>query len=321
MKRARSIGARTRLGVVSMALAALAACGGGGGGGGGGGIADLIDLTAANRDTVAHAATASFVALGASSSIPLLASPGGVALLRNVARSARERPMGLIPYFSEPCAVAGWVRATLDDSNGNGLDDLGEPVTIVFEACQDNAHDVVNGTVVLTLMTLTDTSLSAKMTMSQWSQQATNGRHTMTLDGAMDLNCMPLSSTSIQCTSTATAPVIARLQTHLFTDTVTLRQGFVDEATYDDGTGHATSRVHGTVDSTAANGAFSVSTDTAIGRLYADPYAHEGRIRVSGDRGTMLISPQSATQVRIDLDSADDGTFESSELKDWDWLL
>ena len=79
--------------------------------------------------------------------------------------------------------------------------------------------------------------------------------------------------------------------------------------------------VRGTINSTAAGGAFSVSTDAAIGRLYADPYPHEGQIRVAGDRGTMLVAPQSATQVRIDLDSNDDGTFESSEIEDWDWVL
>ena len=76
MKRVTSYRVRVRLGVVAMALAALAACGGGGGGDGGGG-SSLIDLTLANRDTVAHAATASFVALGTSTSIPVLSGPSG----------------------------------------------------------------------------------------------------------------------------------------------------------------------------------------------------------------------------------------------------
>jgi hypothetical protein len=302
---------------VAVALAAFAACGGGGGGGG----PDLIDLTAANRDTVAHAAGASLVALGASNSIPVLGGPGGVAILRDMTRLAREQPMGLISLPPQTCDVSGRTRLTLDDQNGNGQLDLGEPVTIVFEACQDNAYDVLNGTSVLTFTGGTSTSFSATMTMSQLSQQATNSRHGMTLDGSLDLNCALLSSTSMRCTSTASTAVRAELRTHLFTDTVTLQRGFVEDATYDDGTGHTMSNVRGTIDSTLAGGAFSVSTDTAIGRLYSDPYPHEGRLRVTGDSGTMLIAPQSATQVRIDLDSNDDGTFESSEIKDWDWLL
>jgi hypothetical protein len=317
MKRTTDFGARTRLGVVAVALAAFAACGGGGGGGG----PDLIDLTVGNRDAVAHAAGASLVALGASNSIPVLGGPGGVAILRNVARLAREQPMGLISLPPQSCAVSGRARLTLDDQNGNGQLDLAEPVTIVFEACQDNAYDVLNGTVVLTITGDSATSFSATMTMAQLSQEATNSRHGMMLDGSLDLSCALLSSTSMRCTSTANSSVSAALRTHLFSDTVTLQRGFVEDATYDDGTGHTTSTVRGTIHSAAAGGAFSVATDTAIGRLYADPYPHEGRLRVSGDRGTMLVAPQSATQVQIDLDSGNDGTFESSELKDWDWLL
>lgn len=317
MKRATRFGARARLGLVAVALAAFAACGGGGGGGG----PDLIDLTVGNRDTVSHAAAASLVVLGASNSIPVLGGPGGVAVVRNVARVVRERPLGVISLPPEPCAVSGRVVLALDDLNNNGQLDLGEPVTIVYEACQDNAFDILNGTAVMTITGGTTTSFSATMTMSQLSQEATNGRHSMTLDGSLDLNCALLSSTSMRCTSTASTPVRTTLRTHLFTDTVTLQRGFVEDATYDDGTGHTMSSVRGTIDSSAAGGAFSVSTDATIGRLYADPYPHEGQIRVAGDRGTMVIAPQSATQVRIDLDSNDDGAFESSEVEDWDWLL
>jgi hypothetical protein len=317
MKRARDFRARARLGVVTMALAGLVSCGGGGGGGSGVG-SDLIDLSATNREAVAHAATASFVALGASTSIPVLSSRRSAALGRGV---GRESAMGLIDYPVEPCAVAGRILSTLDDLNGNGRLDLGEPLTIVFEACQDSPYDVVNGTMVMTPTSETATSRSATTTMLQLSTQATNGRHSMTRDGSVDMTCADVDSTSVLCTSTATTPVRTALRTHLFTDTVTLRPGFVEEATFDHGTGHVMSRVRGTIDSTAALGAFSVSTDAAIGLLYADPYPHEGRLRVQGDRGTMLIAPQSATQVRIDLDSGDDGTFESSELEAWDWLL
>lgn len=316
MKRARDFRTRARLGAVTMALAALAACGGGGGGGGSVG-SDLIDLTVANRETVAHAATASFVAMGASTSIPVLSRRGSMAMGRSV---AREGAMGLIGS-AKPCAVAGRILATLDDLNGNGQLDLGEPLTFVFEACQDNPYDIVNGTMVMTPTSETATSRSATTTMVQLSTQATNGRHSMTRDGSVDMNCTDLDDASVRCTSTATTPVQTALRTHLFTDTVTLRQGFVEEATFDYGTGHVMSRARGTLESTAAGGAFSVSTDTAIGLLSDDPFPHEGRLRLQGDRGTMLISPQSATQVRIDVDSADDGTFESSELKDWDWLL
>jgi hypothetical protein len=321
MKTATRDGGWARLGLVVVTLAALAACGGGGGGGAGGGEADLIDLTANNRDSVSHAAAASLVVLGASNSIPVLGGPDGVAIVREVARVARKRPLGLIGLPPESCAVSGKALLTLDDLNNNGQLDFGEPVTIIYEACQDNAFNILNGTAIMTITAGTPTSFSATMTMSSLTQEATNGRHGMTLDGSLDLNCATLSSTSMRCTSTASTPVRTTLRTHLFTDTVTLQQGFVEDATYDDGTGHTMSSLRGTIVSTAAGGAFSVSTEATIGRLYADPYPHEGQIRVAGHRGAMLIAPQSATQARIDLDSNDDGRFESSKIEDWDWLL
>ena len=317
MKKATRLGVRTRLGVVAVALAAFAACGGGGGGGG----PDLIDLTAANRDTVAHAAAAGMLPLSFLDSIPVFAGPGGVATLRNVAQLARERPMALIPYPPQPCAVAGRVLLTLDDLNSNSQIDLGEPLTIVFEACQDGAYDVFNGTAVMTVTGGSNTTASFTFAMTQLSQQAVNGRHGLTLDGTLNVEAAELSSNAFRWTMTAATQVRAGVHTHLFDDSLELLAGFVEEEIADGATGHVTSNMRGTINSTAAGGAFSVATDTAIGRLYADPYPHEGRLRVSGDRGTMLIAPQSATQVRIDLDSDDDGTFESSEIEDWDWVL
>lgn len=317
MKRATRFGARTRLGVVAVALAAFAACGGGGGGGG----PDLIDLTVANRDTVAHAAAAGMLPLSFLDSIPVFGGPGGVATLRSVAQLARERPMGLIPYPPQPCAVAGRVLLTLDDMNNNGQIDLGEPLTIVFETCQDSAYDVFNGTAVMTLTGGSNTTASFTFGMTQLSQRAVNGRHGLTLDGTLNVEAAELSATASRWTMTATTPVRAAVHTHLFDDSLELLAGFVEEEIADGATGHVTSNMRGTINSTAAGGAFSVATDTAIGRLYADPYPHEGRLRVSGDRGTMLITPQSATQVRVDLDVEDDGTLESSELEDWDWVL
>jgi hypothetical protein len=300
---------------VAVALAAFAACGGGGGGGGG---PDLIDLTAANRDTVAHAAAASLLPLSLSYATPVLGGAGPVGMLwRGPAGADREHPKALVSGTA-PCDVSGSATVTLNDVNGSGdLDVVGESATVVFNQCQDDAYYVMNGSAVLTA-TAVD---SLTFDMTQLSQNAVNGRHGMTIDGSLKLVCAELGPTSVRCTSTATVPVRAAVHTHLFDDTVILEEGFVEEEIADLATGHLTTSPHGTVTSGKAGGAFSVSTDAAVARLGTDPYPHEGRLRVSGDRGTMLVTPQSATQVRIDLDSNDDGTFESSEIEDWDWVL
>lgn len=323
----RGIASVARHTLAVLALAALAACGGGGGGDGG---IDLIDVTAGNRDSVAHAAGASFLALGVSSSIPVLGGPGGVASQRELPQAvawrsavgaARERPQALITGAPQACLVSGSVTVTIDDRNGNGSWDLGEPATVVFNQCQDNAYDVLDGTAVLTIVGGSASSFSATMGMTQLSQRAVNGRHGMTLDGNLDLGCTQLSTTSMRCTSTASSSIRAVVHTHMFDDTVTLRQGFVEDATYDDTTQHTMSTLRGTIDSSAAGGALSISTDQTIALLDADPYPHEGVLRVSGRQGALLVAPQSATRVRVDLDSNDDGMSEASTVEDWDWLL
>ena len=55
-------------------VAALGACGGGGGGGGASPVVPTIDITALNRDSVAHAAAASILVLSPTGAIPLTPS-------------------------------------------------------------------------------------------------------------------------------------------------------------------------------------------------------------------------------------------------------
>lgn len=305
---------RTSLAIATAAL--LAACGGGGGDGG----PTLIDLTAANRDSVAHAAAGSLLAIGASSFFSIVDSAGAAAPVRRaVSGAAREQPLAQMPMSN--CAVSGTVTGTHDDHNNNGMWEVGEAMTVVFSHCQDDAYNALNGTAVVTINSGSQTSFTATLEMTQFSQQAINGRHGMTIDGSLGLNCTEMSFTSMRCTSTADGPIRAAIHTHVFDDTVTLQRGFVEDATFDDATGHTQTTMRGTVASTAAGGAFSVTTDVALGWLGSDPYPHEGQLRVAGNRGVMLFAPQSATQVKIDLDSEGDGVYEASKVEEWDWLL
>lgn len=330
MKRTTRLRRKTRFVLAMTVLAVLTACGGGGGGGDQGPV--LIDLTAANRDTVAHATAGSLLALGASTAVPILGGTGGVArhplpitlgaAWAAAARSARERPLALIPTPPQNCAIAGTTTVTYDDSNNNGIVlEIGEPATVVFNRCQDTANYVLDGAAVLTITGGTANSFTATMGMAQLAQQATNGRHAMTVNGNLALACTQLSATSMRCTSTASGPVSAAIHTHQFDDTVTLQDGFVEDSTSDDTTSHTLTTLRGTIDSVAAGGAVSVTTDTTIASLDADAYPHEGSVRVSGNRGVMRIAALSATQVKLDLDAENDGSFESTKTDTWDWLL
>ena len=303
----------TSLAIATAAL--LAACGGGGGDGG----PDPIDLTAQNRDSVAHAAAVAILGPGASNSIPALGSSGPMATAwRATSGIVRERPQASIPTPPQQCAISGSVTVTFDDRNNNDvLMEVGESATLVFSQCQDDAYEVVSGRTVVTVTGSTKT----RWDMTQLSQQATNGRHGMMIDGSFDLTCTEPIGTSTRCTFTANGPLRADVHTHVFNDTVTLQSGFFEDATYETTTAHTRSTVRGTVASNAAGGAFSVNTDVAIDWFEADPYPHEGQLRVAGNRGVMLVAPQSATQSRIDLDSEGDGVYEASKVEEWDWLL
>lgn len=329
MKRTASFGTKTRLALAITMLAVLSACGGGGGDGPP--APALIDLTLANRDSVAHAAAGSLLALGVSTAVPILGSSGAVArhpvpMTVDATWSAafgttRERPLALVPTPPQACSFGGTTTVTLNDTNNNGTWDIGEAATVVFSQCQDTPSYVLDGTAVLTVTGGSTTSFTATMGMTQLAQQATNGRHALTLNGNLVLACTQLGATSMRCTSTASGPVSASLQTHQFNDTVTLRSGFVEESTRDDAMGHTLTTLHGTIDSVAAGGAVSVTTESAFGALDSDAYSHDGAVRVSGARGVMRITALSATQVRIELDGENDGNFESTLTDTWDWLL
>jgi hypothetical protein len=329
MKRTASFGTKTRLALAITMLAVFSACGGGGGDGPP--APTLIDLTLANRDSVAHAAAGSLLALGVSTAVPILGSSGTVArhpvpmtvgaTWSTAFGATRERPLALVPTPPQACAFGGTTTVTLNDTNNNGTWDIGEAATVVFNRCQDSPNYVLDGTTVLTITGGSATSFTATMGMTQLAQQATNGRHAMTINGNLALACTQLSPSSMRCTSTASGPVSASIQTHQFNDTVTLRNGFVEESTYDDTTSHTVTTLRGTIDSVAAGGAVSVTTDSAFGALDSDEYPHDGAVRVSGNRGTMRVTALSATQVRLELDAENDGNFESTTTDTWDWLL
>ncbi|MDH4061889.1 MAG: hypothetical protein OEU94_13850, partial [Aquincola sp.] len=100
-------------------VAVLAACGGGGGGGGG--SPALIDLTAANRDSVARAAASSVMSLGVSTSIPVLSGGSPVGMLwRTVTGTERERPLAVF-NGTVACDISGYATVTLNDLNGDAI--------------------------------------------------------------------------------------------------------------------------------------------------------------------------------------------------------
>lgn len=322
----------------------FAACGGGGGGDEPAPpVVTLIDITAANRDAVSHAAVTGVLALSPTGSmIPLAsASPGfGVSmsvLLRPLnqwltrASARREQAQtvyGPYDYYAEMCPGGGRVREWDDDRDESGAaaPTVGDVMTLAFESCKDNLGGTANGTMVVTLTQISLTPVptgNARVALTQMAMVTPN--HSMTLDGSMMLYYALPTGTSLETARmTAEGPMTVTVSTHIgHSDTLTLQSGFVVEDVYDPALARMLSTASGRLQSTAAGGLFDVSTvaGAPITKRDSDAYPSAGSVQVRGRNSTLLLTALPANQVRLDLDADGNGSFESSSTVTWDWLL
>ena len=349
MKSTRTVRTKVRIAVLVALGAGLVACGGGGGDGGGVAPVGTVALTAVNRDTAAHATATSLLALSASTSIPFTASSSGAGretpqgagasatrphqrVLGTLTQAwldglggAREGPMAVISSPPTACAIAGTVTLAIDDRDQNGAMSVGDVMTFAFDHCQDTASTVLNGNVSASVTRVGATTLPSfgvAMRMTQLSNEATNGRHGMPLDGTVNLDYTQHTTTTDQLVLSASGPATANIHTHLLlNDTMTLQSGYVEDPSYDATLGRTVSTMHGAIQSTALGGVVVVSTETSIVSHDSELYPSGGSVRVAGSQGVMRLTALSASQVQVDLDVAGDGSFESSVTDDWDWLF
>jgi hypothetical protein len=330
-------------------MVGLGACGGGGGGGETQPAPTAIDITATNRDSVAHASAATVLSSSPTAAIPLSsasATPnsalGGrlTTLLlqplrnRGSVDSGREQPLAIVGPVVEPCAFGGSLSLTVDDRDNNGALSVGDVLTFVFSQCHDTASDFVNGTTTGTytqIGTGPAPTIGARLTMTEFT--AVTANHTLTLNRAMLLSYSK-PSTSVEITRlTADGPVTVAFSTHLpYADTVTLQGGYMQEDTYDasvaappGGTvaGRTTTTLQGRLHSIQAGGVVDVATPPAAPLVMysADAYPSSGAVQVTGPGSKLLMTAVSATSVRLDLDADNNGSFESTSTVSWDWLL
>lgn len=335
----------------TVALAALAAMSGAlvgcGGDGGDDDVAPVVtlDLTAANSDTVAHATATSFMAFGSTVMMPLdggtdrataLASTGSgtwlpprvvsglLQAMGGATRSGAARPLAVIDLGTTSCEVAGTSSMSFDDADNDGMLDVGEVFTFVFNNCQDNAASVTSGSLSGSVIRINDsgTSFDAGITLSSLAQKAIDGSHSLTLSGNVRMGYRALSDTQEQMKISADGPVTALVLTHLpFDDTVTLQSGFVQDSTHDYSVGRSISTLTGVMESAKAGGSFAVSTLTPIELHDTDNHPRVGEVKMRGRTGVMNLRVLSSEHVLVELDANGDGSFESSTPQTWDWLF
>ncbi|MCK7499320.1 MAG: hypothetical protein MZW92_59360 [Comamonadaceae bacterium] len=128
-----------------------------------------------------------------------------------------------------------------------------------------------------------------------------------------------LGASSERMRMTTDGAVVAGVQTHVFTDTVTLQSGFTAESVFDANaappgnpfaTGRDTITLNGRIESVAAGGSFTLTTSSPLIDYVVDDYPSAGALRLQGKTGTMLLTALSAQDVRIELDADGNGSFE-----------
>jgi hypothetical protein len=310
--------------------ALLAACGGGGGGSGPPPVAPSIDITALNRDSVAHAAAASILVLSPTGAIPLGVSALGAAGRRWAPRLAlgqhqpvnpwgsRERTLAMMGPFVTPCPIGGTLSETDDDRDANGVPSAGDVITLVFSSCQNTPGESLDGSMTLTLTQLSAGSIDARIVLVKVAAVTPN--HSMTLDGSILFNLTPSSASMTTDGNMSAEVVIAHLG---YTDLITLQSGCLVKDNYQSALALTQTSVSGYLHSRNAGGIIEVTTRASapLTKLDADAYPSAGTVQARGKNSTLLATALSAAAVRLDLDADGNGSFEASESVSWDWLL
>lgn len=332
---------------------ALAACGGGGGDSPPASSAVNIDISAANRDNLAHASAAAVLTSSPSSAVPLASSAQGgpaqglaaggawpqrlrSALLQGTgAGPTREQALAISATQIAPCAVSGTVTLSFEDRDGNNAVSAGDVLTMAFNQCVDTAGTSVNGSASATytqVITTPTPAVKARMALTQMSTVTAN--HALTLHGVMLLDYAQPSALLETTRLTAEGLVTVSFNTHLpHSDTVTLQSGYTQFDSYDPTAlppgggvaGRTSTTLQGRLQSVQAGGIVEVATAANAPLVSYDAdslgYPREGVLQVKGVHGTLRMSALSASTVQLELDADDNGTYETAGPVGWDWLL
>lgn len=301
----------------------LAGCGGGGGGGSPP-VGDLT-VTAANQDSVARSG---MVALQAG----VLGGGGGVAVAGDAASRllavSRKRIAAVLPPEVDFCTYAGSTTTVLDDRDNSGDATVGDIATITYSDCSDVPGEVTNGGMTVSFTSAQVNTLPVVIggSVSTSNLNTQTATSSVTAQGSFDLlvriDSLTVSSLRV---SVPTAFTLA-IDTPSYTDTVTLRAGYVLDSAYDGAalppggasvSGRTTTTARGGVASAAAGGYVQVNTLQPFVQYNVDPYPRSGRFEALGRTGAVQATVLSTSQVQIDLDADGNGSFEASKTVNW----
>ena len=328
--------------VLLLAVSLVAACGGGGGGGGsstgggssgggapGGSSSSPVALSTTNAPNAAAAvADAAFLVTGTSE--PLASVPTGVVVsggssfklneflstqlqtINNIKASITPMPVGVQTTTTLNCSLGGTMSIGLNDADNSGSTSTGDTFTLTFASCNEDGA-VLNGGISASNLVLTKTSATAYafsglITISNLTYA--DGFDSGALTVAMTFS--ETTSDSVTFTSTLNISSLAATGTETMTIT-NLNTTIVENRS----TGaYSLSIASGTINSAKLGGTVTVVTLSPLQAIGA-AYPHAGSVKITGATSSVTLTALSNTNVRITVDSNNDGVTDGTILKTW----
>lgn len=332
-----------KLATILILTTLTAACGGGGGGGGGssagggssGGSAPgtsssaAVALSSSNSNAAAATVEDSlFLTTGVAGSTAVI--PVGVVVtpaqrfnladfvsaqlqaINNFKGGIASIPLGTVVTSSVACSAGGSLTITLDDTDNSGAFSTNDTMALTFNSCNEDGS-VINGTMSAANVVLNKTSATAYTfsgAMSITNLTFTDGPDTGVINGS--INFSESTSDSILITTTVS---VSALNVALATETLAI-SGFTATVTDNFSTGQYTVASSGTVTSSKLGGSVTFTTPTTL-RGVGSGYPSTGVVKVSGASSSLTMTALSSTSVRLDIDSNNDGTIDSTSTTTW----
>jgi hypothetical protein len=314
----------------------LGACGGGGGGGGGQTTPSALPpaaITAGNATQVAGAAVTSIESrdggtAGGRSTSDTSPSGGGSILstvgqvgMSAVAQSERQAPTASSTKTVQ-CS-SGSVTGEANDADNSGNLTKGDAVNLTFNQCFDNANNsTVNGSVRTRVTALTGSplintigsSITLDMTFTNFSISQTQAGvlKTVTINGNLAFTQQRSLATSTRGSLSTTGLTISGPN-----DTVTLTN-FALEFADDDALRGFTISGGGTVSSQKLNGSVTVDIPKDPSLVGTKPNPPDsGKIRITGKDSSLVVEGIGSGNVRLDVDTNNDGKIDNQQIVAW----
>lgn len=314
--------------VVVASTLALAGCGGDGDSSP---EVTLTAITAANAAQVSsvvyQAASVLFDVASSSGTLPLgavisevPALPGsGLGLASFAARQLKavtSRPLpaatgvvGVVYEDTYQCAGGGTVTERIDDADNNGVESIGDSVTLTFVNCVEEGLSS-NGVVSFRLTLVSAASYGAQVTFGNFVLN--DGTDVIGANGGFNLIVTENAGVSEDYQIAGD-----QLTSSLNGDAHSL-SGFSGSATTDLALGTVTYTFRGGVSDSSNNIVVNAETVSAFVARLADDYPGSGTLRSTGAGNSQaLLETLSSTFVRISADPEGDGSFTAPV--QWSW--